>query len=73
MKPGLMDEAAKIRGARLLDGQVTAVQPSLGTPKYRHAVAAYLRAFVEDDKRPGLVARLIENFGVKGINVAPPA
>jgi polar amino acid transport system substrate-binding protein len=73
LKPGLMDEAAKIRGSRLLDGQVTAVQQSIGAPKSRQAVADYLRAFVEDAKRSGLVARLIEKFGVKGINVAPPA
>ena len=73
LKPGLMDEAAKIRGSRLLDGQVTAVQQSIGAPKRRQAVADYLRAFVEDAKRSGLVARLIEKFGVKGINVAPPA
>ena len=73
LKPGLMDEAAKIRGSRLLDGQVTAVQQSIGAPKRRQAVADYLRAFVEDAKRSGLVARLIEKCGVKGINVAPPA
>ena len=73
LKPGLMDEAAKIRGSRLLDGQVTAVQQSIGAPKRRQAVADYLRAFVEDAKRSGLVTRLIEKFGVKGINVAPPA
>jgi polar amino acid transport system substrate-binding protein len=73
LKPGLMDETAKIRGSRLLDGQVTTVQQSIGAPKHRQAAADYLRAFVEDAKRSGLVARLIEKFGVKGINVAPPA
>jgi polar amino acid transport system substrate-binding protein len=73
LKPGLMEEAAKIRGARLLEGQITSVQQSIGAPKSRQAAAKYLRDFVEDAKRSGLVARTVEKHGVKGINVAPPA
>ena len=60
-------------GSRLLDGQVTAVQQSIGAPKNRQAAAAYLRGFVEDVKRSGMVRRLVESHGVKGVNVAPPA
>ena len=33
LKPGLMDEAKKLPGSRVLDGQVTAVQQSVGVPK----------------------------------------
>ena len=73
LKPGLMEEAAKLRGSRLLDGQVTAVQQSIGAPKTRQAAAKFLHEFVEDIKRSGLVARTVEKHGVKGINVAPPA
>lgn len=73
LKPGLMDEAQKLPGARVLEGQVTAVQQSIGAPKSRRAAAQFLREFVEDVKRSGLVARTIEKHGVKGINVAPPA
>jgi polar amino acid transport system substrate-binding protein len=73
LKPGLLEEAAKIRGSRLLDGQVTAVQQSIGAPKSRQAAAKLLHEFVEDIKRSGLVARTVEKHGVKGINVAPPA
>lgn len=73
LKPGLMEEARKLPGSRLLDGQVTAVQQSIGAPKNRQAAAAYLRGFVEDVKRSGMVRRLVESHGVKGVNVAPPA
>ncbi len=73
LKPGLMEEARKLPGARVLDGQVTAVQQSIGAPKNRQAAAAYLRAFIEDVKRSGLVGQLVEKHGVKGINVAPAA
>lgn len=73
LKPGLMEEARKLPGSRLLDGQVTAVQQSIGAPKNRQAAAACLREFVEDVKRSGMVGRLVESHGVKGVNVAPPA
>ncbi len=38
----------------------------------KHAAQA-LRAFGEDAKSSGLVARLIERHGVRGLSVAPPA
>ena len=71
--PGLLSDAQKLPGSRLLDGQFTAVQQSIGVPKKRAAAAEVLREFVEDAKRSGLVARLVEKHGVKGVNVAPPA
>lgn len=73
LKPGLLADAQKVPGSRLLDGQFTAVQQSIGVPKGRSAAAQYLREFVEDAKRSGLVAQLVEKHGVKGVNVAPPA
>jgi polar amino acid transport system substrate-binding protein len=73
LKPGLLAEAQKLPGSRLLDGHFTAVQQSIGVPKKRAAAAKYLVDFVEDAKRSGLVAQLVEKHGVKGVNVAPPA
>jgi polar amino acid transport system substrate-binding protein len=68
-----MTEAQKLPGSRVLDGQVTSVQQSIGAPKTRQAAARFLREFVEDIKRSGLVAQTVEKHGVKGIDVAPPA
>jgi polar amino acid transport system substrate-binding protein len=73
LKPGLMNDAQKLPGSRLLEGQFTAVQQSIGVPKKRSAAAQYLREFVEDAKRSGLVGQLVEKHAVKGVNVAPPA
>lgn len=73
LKPGLMADAPKLPGARLLDGHFTAVQQSIGIPKGRNGAAKYLREFVEHVKRSGLVAQAVEKHGVKGVNVAPPA
>jgi polar amino acid transport system substrate-binding protein len=73
LRPGLMADAAKLPGARLLDGQVTAVQQAIGTPKARQEGARYLRVFAEEVKASGLVAQLIGKHGVQGVNVAPAA
>ena len=69
--PRLTSEAARLPGARILEGRFTAVQQAIGTPKARAAGAAYLREFVADIKASGLVASLIARYAVKGISVAP--
>jgi len=71
LKPRLVADAAKLPGSRILDGRFTAVQQAVCTPKGRAAAAQYLRAFVEDVKASGMVARLIEKNGVRGVAVAP--
>jgi polar amino acid transport system substrate-binding protein len=44
-----------------------------GIPRSRAAGAKYLRGFVEDAKASGLVAKAIEENGVRGVSVAPAA
>ena len=74
LRPGLLSEVEKHPGARILDGQFTAVQQAVGTPKKNAAGFAFLREFVEEAKRSGIVASLIERHGVAGrLSVAPPA
>jgi len=70
LKPKLVEEAERIPGSRVLDGQVTGVQQAIGAPKGRAAAAKYLRQFAEDVKRSGFVARAIERHGVRGVKVA---
>jgi polar amino acid transport system substrate-binding protein len=73
LKPQLASDAEKLPGSRVLEGQVTGVQQSVGTPKAREKAAAYLREFVEEIKATGLVGRTIEKNGVRGVTVAPAA
>jgi polar amino acid transport system substrate-binding protein len=73
LKPRLLTDVQKLPGARLLEGQFTAVQQAIGTPKGREAGAKYLREFVEDVKASGLVAQAIARNAVQGVSVAPPA
>jgi polar amino acid transport system substrate-binding protein len=73
LKPRLLMDVEKIPGARLLDGQFTAVQQAIGTPKAREAAARFLRRYVEDVKASGFVAGAIARNGVRGVSVAPAA
>ena len=73
LKPRLVADAEKLPGSRVLEGQFTAIQQAIGTPKSREAGAKYLREFAEDAKASGLVAQAIARHGVRGVSVAPKA
>jgi len=73
LRPRLISDAEKLPGARILDGQFTAVQQAVGTAPKNTAGAAFLRDFVEEAKASGLVARLIARHRVRGLSVAPAA
>jgi polar amino acid transport system substrate-binding protein len=71
LKPRLVSDAEKLPGARVLEGQVTGVQQAVGVPRNRENAAQFTREFVDEIKRSGLVAKIIEKYGVKGVTVAP--
>jgi polar amino acid transport system substrate-binding protein len=74
LRPRLNEDVERLPGARILPGQFTAVQQAIGTQKDRTAAAAFLHEFVEEAKANGLVAGLIEKYGVVGkLTVAPAA
>lgn len=73
LRPALVGYARKLPGAQVLTERFTAVQQAIGTPRGRGPAADYLRAFAEEIKSSGLVARLIAKHGVDGLTVAPPA
>jgi polar amino acid transport system substrate-binding protein len=73
LRPRLLTDVQKQPGARILDGKFTAVQQAIGTARANTAAAAFLSDFVEEAKRSGLVASLIEKHQVRGLSVAPAA
>jgi polar amino acid transport system substrate-binding protein len=66
LRPPLSETAAKLAGARVLDGRFTAVQQAIGTRPENVAAKAFLDAFVAEAKATGLVAGLIRKHGVEG-------
>jgi polar amino acid transport system substrate-binding protein len=73
LRPRLIEDVKKLPGARILDGQFSAVQQAVGTAKANTAAAAWLSAVVEECKASGLVGRLIEKHKAVGLSVAPKA
>ncbi len=72
LRPRLLTDVARLPGARILDGQFTAVQQAVGTARANAAGARFLHQFVEAAKASGLVAGLIARHKVRGLSVAPP-
>lgn len=72
LRPRLLTDVQKLPGARILDGQFSAVQQAVGTARKNTAGAAFLRTAVEEAKASGLVAELIKKHKVVGLSVAPP-
>jgi polar amino acid transport system substrate-binding protein len=70
LRPGLLKDIEKMPGATILAGKFSAVQQAVGTAKANKAGAEYLSSFVEQAKKSGLVANLIEKHKVKGLSVA---
>jgi polar amino acid transport system substrate-binding protein len=70
---GLIGQAKKLPGSRMLEGRFMAVQQAIGVPRGREAGLGWVRGVVEEAKASGLVARAIERVGARGVTVAPPA
>jgi polar amino acid transport system substrate-binding protein len=68
LKPALLESMGKIPDGRLLEGEFMIVNHGLGVPRERPAAAGYLKAFVEEMKASGFVARSIERNGVQGLS-----
>lgn len=74
LRPQLIIDVEKISGAKILDGQFTAVQQAMGCTKGRTLGAAYLKKFIEETKATGFVENLIAKHGVvERLTVASPA
>ena len=73
LRPRLLSDVERLAGAHILDGRFTAVQQAVGTPRPRERGAAFLAEFVEEAKASGLVQRLIDQHGVRGLSVAGAA
>jgi len=71
LKPRLLTDQAKNPGSRVLEGQLTTVQQSIGTPKSRETAARFLKEFAEEMKKSGFVAAAIARHKVPGVTVAP--
>lgn len=66
LRPALNENAARIPGARILDGRYTTIQQAIGTRPKNKAAAPFLQAFVTEVTGNGFVARLLDKHDVAG-------
>ena len=63
--------AAKLPGARVLDGAYLSSYVAVAVPKGRPAALAYVTVFVEEAKASGSVRRALDHAGLRSSVVAP--
>lgn len=68
LRPRLLQDVVKLPGVRLLDGCFASVQQAVGTKRSNVAGARFLAEVVDDVRRSGFVALLIERHGVRGLS-----
>jgi polar amino acid transport system substrate-binding protein len=72
VKQQLAADAKRLPGVRLLDGRFMIINQAMATPKGRDlSGVTYLKAFVEEMKSSGFVARALLQHGIVGAAVAP--
>jgi polar amino acid transport system substrate-binding protein len=67
----LMTESTAVPGSRILDDGFADISYAAIVPKERAARLAYVNEFLENAKQSGLVKRIIESLGLRGVKVAP--
>ena len=71
-RPALLAESARLPGSRVLaDGFAVTLNAAM-VPKGHAGRVAYISEFIEEAKASGLVKKIIEDAGVRGVQVAPP-
>jgi polar amino acid transport system substrate-binding protein len=70
LRPGLVEDARTLSGARVIDGRFTAVQQAIAVAKERKAAAVYLTAFVGEIKTSGLLRAIIDRHDARGLTIA---
>ncbi len=73
VKQQLEADALRVGGVRLLPGRFMVINQALAMPLARAGASEFLKAFIEDLKESGFVAKALERHGIKGALVAPPA
>jgi polar amino acid transport system substrate-binding protein len=70
-RPVLLEQSARVFGARVLDDGFAAISWAAMVPKGQAGHLAYVSEFIEQAKASGLIQRTIDAFGLQGVQVAP--
>ena len=71
VKQQLEKDMRRVPGLRMLEGRFMEINQAMGTSKGRDEGIKYLRAFIEEMKASGFVAKALERHRIEGVAVAP--
>ncbi len=71
VKQQLEMDAKRVGGVRLLPGRFMVINQAMASQRDKPAGAQYVRAFIEEMKASGFVAKALERHGIEGAAVAP--
>jgi polar amino acid transport system substrate-binding protein len=69
-RPAALQFAARLPGSRVLQDRFFTTSGAIAVPKGQAGRLSYISEFIEQAKSSGLVKRIIENLGVRGVQVA---
>lgn len=72
VKNPLVEFARTHPGVRVIPGRFTAIEQAMGTPKRNAAGGRYLHLFIEELKRSGFVASVLQRSGQRDATLAAP-
>ena len=64
IKPALLENAHKLPGSRVLDGNYTTIRQAIATRPGHEALNAFAREFIADARQTGLIVELLQRHGV---------
>jgi len=71
VRPGLLQDTARLPGARVLEDRFGVIRVAMAIPKGHTERLAYISDFIEEAKASGLIKQIIERAGLRGVQVAP--
>lgn len=70
-RPGLLQDAARLPGYRVLEDRFGVIRVAALVPKGHAGRIAYISEFIEEAKASGLMKQTIERAALRGVQVAP--
>jgi polar amino acid transport system substrate-binding protein len=72
-RQALLAESVKLPGSRVLAEGFAVISSAAAVPKGHAGRLAYISEFIEEEKASGLAKKMIEDAGLRGLQVAPAA
>ena len=61
----------RVPGSRIVEGSFMLVEQAIASRRGREAGARFVRDFIRDAGRSGLLARIVDDNRVRGVTIAP--